>query len=477
MAAFSAHVHRVLLGAAGLHLLLAAVLPLTLFEAHYALYGHYLQLSYVDHPPLMGWLQGIVQLVNGSDFALRLMPVALTLATHYCLVAIAQRLYPSEPKLPVALAWLLQLMPVSHILFAAAPDLPLALFSSLAFLALLKILDNQSWAGWLGLGACLGLAGLSKYTAATLVISLPIALWLGGQGWRWLLSPKPWLAGALAVLIVSPVLIWNYQHDWLSFTFQMDYQEGDQAGWSSSAMFEALATQMGVYSPFVLLAFALRTGPHWRSHALCLSWALPALVLFTLQAGSGRTSPHWTYVAWLALAPAIALVLVNHWHLRWLRIASYLWGGLLATLLAIVLVLPWVPFDNYKHPLRKVIGWQGAAMAAEQLRQQWLAESEPGFHTAPTLLVYNWHYAEPIGWYARPAPVRDVKGKQSQYSQWFGHFGPGDRGLMVRPHKSETPKPVYLDNVECTPVDFHTATFHGRKAQTFHFYRCYWPVD
>ncbi|UTA48061.1 glycosyltransferase family 39 protein [Simiduia sp. 21SJ11W-1] len=477
MAGFSTHVHRVLLGAAALHLLLGALLPLTLFESHYALYGYYLQLSYVDHPPLMGWLQGLIQLVNSSDFALRLMPIALTLATQYTLVAIAQRLYPGEARIGVAVAWLVQLMPISHIVFAAAPDLPLALFACLAFWALLHLLEEDTWAAWLGLGACLGLAGLSKYTAICLVISLPIALWLGGRGARWLLSPKPWVAGALAVALVSPVVIWNYQHDWLSFHFQADYQEGDHDGWSGAALGQALATQLGVYSPFILLLFALRRDLAWRAHALCLSWALPALVLFALQAGSGRTSPHWTYLAWLALVPAAAYVLLHHWHRRWLRVASYVWGSLLGLVIAAVLALPFIPFEDYKHPLRKVIGWQSAALAAEQLRQQWANEQEPGYHTEPSLLVYNWHYAEPIAWYARPAPVRDVKAKQSQYSQWFGHFGPGDRGLMVRPHKSEVPKPVYLDNVECTPVDFHTATFRGRKAQTFHFYRCYWPVN
>ena len=37
---------------------------------------------------------------------------------------------------------------------------------------------------------------------------------------RWLFSPYPWLAALIAVVVFSPVLIWNYQHDWASFRFQ-----------------------------------------------------------------------------------------------------------------------------------------------------------------------------------------------------------------------------------------------------------------
>jgi hypothetical protein len=39
--------------------------------------------------------------------------------------------------------------------------------------------------------------------------------------WRWLRSPYPYLAALIAVVVFSPVLIWNAQHDWASFRFQL----------------------------------------------------------------------------------------------------------------------------------------------------------------------------------------------------------------------------------------------------------------
>lgn len=472
--------HRLLWGAALVHLALAASLPLAFFEAHYALYGYYLQLSYVDHPPLMGWLQALPQALSDSTIALRIIPICLTLATQYCLIAIARRLFPGRAGLDLALAWLLQLMPISHMVFAAAPDLPLALFSCLALWALLNILAYDRWRDWLALGACLGLAGLSKYSAIALVLSLPLALWVGGRGRRWLLSPKLWAAAALAAALVSPVAIWNAQHDWLSFRFQLGYQAGDQASWSLAALGQALPGQLLFYSPLVLLTLGLlRSHDESLTHGqkLCLIWALPSLLLFAYLAGTGRSSPHWTYAAWLVLTPALALQWLRGWHKPWLRYLSYGWGALVGVLLVFALALPWLSFEDYQHPLRRFVGWQPATQQAQLLRDQWAQEREPGYQTPPSLLVYNWHFAEPIAWYGRPAVVRDARRKVSQFSHWFGHWGPGDRGLLVRPRKTDEPNQVHLNGAECTPVDRYTARLNGHKAQTYHFYRCYWPAQ
>ena len=53
--------HALIIGFALLHLWFVAWVPLAGHEAHYALYGYYLDWSYVvDHPPLVGWLQAFV---------------------------------------------------------------------------------------------------------------------------------------------------------------------------------------------------------------------------------------------------------------------------------------------------------------------------------------------------------------------------------------------------------------------------------
>lgn len=480
LAVYSPIIHRLLLGFALLHLVLATVLPMMFFESHYALYGYYPQPSYVDHPPLIGWLQWLMQRVSDSDFALRVIPVGLTLLTQYVLIAIAQRLYVGSPRVGVSLAWLLQLLPITHIAFVAAPDLALALFVSLGFWFMLDIVERDSWTAWLGLGACFGLAGLSKYTAVTLVVSLPLALWIGGHGWRWLLTPKPWVAGALAAILIGPVIYWNLQNDWLSFTFQMGYQTGDQAAgqaWSLAAFARALGIQLVTYSPLILVPFFFwRPSQNRTALLLCLSWGLPVFALFLYQVGAGRTSPHWTYAAWLSLSPALAWWMLQHWSNKGLRWLVYGWGATLGLITLVAIALPWIPFDDYKHPLQRYVGWQEASLHGVELNQAWQTELDsqaPGQNQS-SLLVYNWHYAEPVAWYARPAVVRDALNETSQYSQWFGTWKSGDKGLLIMPDISTTPEQVHIDHVACQPVDQLPVLIGNKKAQVFHYYRCVW---
>ena len=53
----------IILASTLLHLGLALYLPLASHEAHYASYGFRLDYGYVDHPPLVGWLQALPVLI------------------------------------------------------------------------------------------------------------------------------------------------------------------------------------------------------------------------------------------------------------------------------------------------------------------------------------------------------------------------------------------------------------------------------
>lgn len=464
--------HKVLLGFALVHLILAASLPLALFEAHYALYGVHWQLSYVDHPPLVGWLQGLIQFFSHADLAQRLLPVTITLGSQYLLVLLALRLFPEQRQIDSTTAWVVQLIPISHIGFMAAPDLPLTLFSLLAFWCCLNLLEKNRWRDWLLLGLCTGLAGLSKYTAVTLVLSLALVLWHHHRNLRWLLQPPLWAAALLGGLCIAPVLWWNYQHDWVSFTFQLAYQGGE--GWSGSHMLQALLSQIAAYSPLILLTFLpVHASVHQTTRTRLWFWAAPLLVLFSYQAGAGRSSEHWTYSAWLLLAPLIAYQLTQHWHRTWLRRAVVGWGVMLALVFVVLCATPWLSFKDFKHPLAKISGWPPASERAKQLLHEWQQELPP-HENQPTLAVQNWHHAEPLAWYGRPVVVRDMKHETSQYSQWFGHFKPGDRGLLVHPSKRTEPPEIHSTSAQCTWVDSLPVYINEGLGRVYHFYRCQW---
>ena len=114
--------HAVIWAYAGFHLLIAALMPLVAHEAHYALYGRHLALSFLDHPPLAAWLQAPVVWLSGSDFALRLLPIGLSVAGQYLLAALSRRLHPdASPWLPVVSVLLLQGAVVFHASMTLSP--------------------------------------------------------------------------------------------------------------------------------------------------------------------------------------------------------------------------------------------------------------------------------------------------------------------------------------------------------------------
>src|SRR6185369_6245188 len=72
---------------------------------------------------------------------------------------------------------------------------------------------------------------------------------------RWFLSFWPYAGAAIALLMFVPVLLWNAEHDWVSFALQFGRVEG--GGLTLRFLGEFLAGQIGLATPFIaILAFA-----------------------------------------------------------------------------------------------------------------------------------------------------------------------------------------------------------------------------
>ena len=133
---------------------------------------------------------------------------------------------------------------ISHLALGMAPEVPLVTLSVAAVWLTKCILDHNRWRTWLTLGMVLGLAGLSKYTAITLALSVILALLCAHRA-RLLIQLKSMAAALIAFAVISPVLIWNWQHDWLSFRYQSAYQlerNSDGPAWSLQ---DALRADLG----------------------------------------------------------------------------------------------------------------------------------------------------------------------------------------------------------------------------------------
>ena len=208
----------------------------------------------------------------------------------------------------------------------------------------------------------------------------------------WLATPWPFLAGLVALIVFSPVLIWNAQHHWVSFVFQ-----GARSGAPHLQLVAPLALiglQSLILAPWIffplaaLFLRALWRGPaQERDFFLACLGAFP-IVLFTLIAlwSSHRVLPHWAAPGYLMILPLLGREIA-------MRAAPYaravgvrqserqtssgaLWprralaAAAAFTLLAAgaVVALPHLPLKmlaGKRDPLIETLGWNEFARALE----------------------------------------------------------------------------------------------------------------
>ena len=268
-------------------------------------------LSYFDHPPLHIWLAHVSELIFGDAPAARLPFVALSAGACWLMFRLAASLFGARAGLwalfafnltiffgVVAGGWVLPDGPLDFFLLAAAS----------AFVPVLKGEARGSWRRWLLIGALIGLAGLSKYHALFFGLGL-LGFVAATPRLRPLFArPEPYAGMALAIVLFSPVLIWNAQHHFVSFAFQGG--RADARGLYPAAPFTQLAGQILLLSPWVFfpLAAAALRARHDKSDAarLCLWLGAPAVLFFTITAlWCGRGMIHWSMPGWLLLFPLL----------------------------------------------------------------------------------------------------------------------------------------------------------------------------
>src|SRR5262245_34158352 len=189
-------------------------------EAYYWNYAQHLDIGYLDHPPMVAWLIWLGTSVFGpSEFGVRLgAPLCWLIAACFSF-QFAYNLFGKTAAFVTVL--LISALPFFFTMgFLIVPDAPLtaAWAGTLYFLERATLAEHRR--AWLGVGVCMGLGLLSKYTIALLGLATLIHLLLDPKARRWFWSPWPYLAGVIALLLFSPVIAWNAAHDWASFAFQ-----------------------------------------------------------------------------------------------------------------------------------------------------------------------------------------------------------------------------------------------------------------
>lgn len=381
-----------------MRLVYAGVLELRTDEAYYWTWSKEIQFAFLDHPPGIAWLIRFGTAIFGdTNLGVRFGGIVALLVTQLLLADIVRRV--THDVRAVMFAVLLPEASLYYGLLMAkvAPDtamIPLAV-AMLWSLVRLNESGNPRW--WLVAGLFAGLALLSKFTAIMLLPAVVAFALVPDWRRRWLLSPYPWAAALIAVTVLSPVVIWNVQHDWASFRFQFVRAVATHP-FSFRTVGEFFGLQFGlvgfVVLPVVLSGVALTAWRGYRSRepvAILLSTAvLVPLAYFLWKSLTLRVGDTWPMFLWPAGFAATAINLVKlprEGFPEWMVKSSFHWARVavisgIAFVVAVFLYYVAAPWNliGKTDPIGGEAGFEQVAVRArEQLQKTgatWIATTD-----------------------------------------------------------------------------------------------------
>ena len=185
--------------------------------------SRHLAFGYVDLPPLVPALVALSRaLLGGSLLALHIVPALAGAATMVFVCLIAMEF--GGKWFAIALSALgfiiipLWLNIDSIFCYDSIDQLILAAF----LYTLVRFIRSGNRRLWLLLGLLAGLACMTKMTILFLGPGFLVAL-LVSKYRKDLLTPWPWLGGALCLVIVTPYLLWQYANHWPTLEYWINY--------------------------------------------------------------------------------------------------------------------------------------------------------------------------------------------------------------------------------------------------------------
>ena len=305
--------HAALLLAGGLLALRAAYLPwINLFpeEAYYWNYSQHLDYGYLDHPPMVAWLIHLgVACFGHNELGVRFFALACSLVTSFFAFRLTARLYGRTAGETAVL--LVQLLPFFFMSgWIMTPDAPLTACWAGTLYFLARVVFDGSARAWWGVGVCLGMGMLSKYTAALLGPATLLFLWLDPPSRPWFRRVVPYGSVLLALTIFSPVIVWNSAHHWASFAFQSAGRLHESRRFALPSLAGSillLLTPLGVVLAVQSLRARRDQSPsEVRRRRFAQVFTLVPLLVFTVFSLAHRVKLNWTGPLWLAVVPGIA---------------------------------------------------------------------------------------------------------------------------------------------------------------------------
>lgn len=488
-------------------------------EMYYWTYNLYPALSYLDHPPLTAWLIAIGTTIAGDTaFGIRwthvmLAPLALVLAYAYgkamsagnpAIAASTDRTMTgqtiSRRTIGLMSAVLIAIVPAWFASgFLMVTDAPQLVAWLAALYGFQRVLIEDRADGWVIASLGMGLGLLSKYTIAFLAPAVLLFILLHPPARHWLWNWRTWLAGFVALLLFSPVLIWNLQNDWASFAFQttrrIDEQTSFSSHWLIAHTLIMLAPLAGIAALYVLGPARRRLAPDRTRRVFMLTMTLTPLAFLALFGAFTPTKFHWVMPIWLGLLPMIAATIVVTQPSRerdpvaadadavkpgrMLNFLGTSWPIVLpVTLIAFGLGLQHVTSGLPGVPIKEnrlgYLGWPEIAKAVHELEIQ--VEQSTGQRPIVAGMA-KWGVSAALSFHDVDGRSGNITARNlvglggSQWERWFDHTQPPDRPVILVHHEAKLIDEDWLELalVGLGPLQMKVIERDGRPVQRLYY--------
>jgi 4-amino-4-deoxy-L-arabinose transferase-like glycosyltransferase len=492
-----------------LRIFIGSTLEFSVDEVYYWTYALYPDWSHFDHPPMVGWVIQLftLNLLFENEFTIRLGAIVFAACNTLLIYSIGKNL--KNPLTGLYAALLFNASVYCSVLAGnfIIPDSPQLLFWLLSLKYLLRSLPKTTIARRESIDfllACLfiGLAIISKYHGVFIWVGAGLYVLFFNRSW---LKVPAFYAGALlSALFVIPIVVWNIQNDWISFTFH-----GDRVASAFRLRFDYLFTelfgQVAYNNPvnyilIVLSLVALYKGKIMldKNHARILILnSIPIWLVFTSFSLFRQTLPHWTGPAFTPLILIASVYLSQKTENRGKDDRQLLFpvaikGSLY--LLIVMMMAAWGLINYFPGTIGKkttvskygdtdftldMYGWKQIKTGFEAIAQR---DVETGSMSARAPIISPKYFpGTEIDFYvARPLNRRVLQyGKLSDIHKyaWIneerGHLKAGEDAYMISTSNwFKDPNEYYADNFEkIIPTDTITITRSGKVAYFAFIYK------
>jgi len=452
-----------------------ALLLLSLFRVYYILTGpidlspdeslywdwsRSLALSYYSKGPAIAYIIAMgSSFLGNTEIGVRIPAVFFSLFTSIVLYLLSRDIAKKEaaessnmPEITgLVAALLVQVSPLfSTYGVLMTIDSPFMFFWSLSLY--LFYLVQKEWSEtkkmrlwfWSILGLTVGVGLLVKYTMAFFYLSAFLYIIVHREKRGLLLQPALYLAFFISLVCFLPVVIWNSQHNWVTFLHTAGHANiSEGMNLTIGRFFEFIGSQLGVVTPVVFIfmiisLFALRKKVE---HGGLLFWfSIPILLFFLMKSLQGKVQGNWALPAYIAGFVALSVYTVKYWEefrrsVRILLIA----GGVLSFAVSAIAHYPSVLNLPVKmDTTSRLRGWKQLGKKISNMAEEMEA---PYF-----IFSDSYQVTSELAFYVRKNPVTyciNLGRRMNQYDIWPGfHDLKGYNAIFVRKGKIPLPSKI-----------------------------------